>query len=361
MRNSKRLLLTLVFVLAAQQLVAAQSNTAQGSAAPAAMTAEQSAKLAEATRLTAEAVKLHGQGKFDEALPLAERALALRTEAVGQEHQSVAASLRNLGAIQLAKGKADKGRQLYTRALAIYEKNQTGNETNIYKLLDALGLLERFAFNNFTAAIERYERSLALKESKLGAEHEEVVKTLYELAELYELLAYNDKALAIHRRVVAVREKYEAKEPYDLVRALNRYKCLTERLKMSPETAEAEQRVEVIEKREEERRERDKAEREKAPKAEDATVRGGVINGKAISKPPPVYPDAAKRSGISGVVTIYVTVDESGRVIEAYPCGHPLLSEAAVRAAYAARFSATLLSGQPVKVNGSITYNFVLR
>jgi protein TonB len=39
--------------------------------------------------------------------------------------------------------------------------------------------------------------------------------------------------------------------------------------------------------------------------------------------------------------------------------GHPLLQQAAVQAAYGARFSPTLLSGQPVKVTGVITYNFV--
>jgi len=39
--------------------------------------------------------------------------------------------------------------------------------------------------------------------------------------------------------------------------------------------------------------------------------------------------------------------------------GHPLLRAAAVAAARGARFSPTKLSGQPVKVSGVITYNFV--
>ncbi|MDT7778715.1 MAG: hypothetical protein QOC99_1227, partial [Acidobacteriota bacterium] len=36
------------------------------------------------------------------------------------------------------------------------------------------------------------------------------------------------------------------------------------------------------------------------------------------------------------------------------------LQQAAVAAARQARFSPTLLSGQPVKVSGVITYNFML-
>lgn len=93
-----------------------------------------------------------------------------------------------------------------------------------------------------------------------------------------------------------------------------------------------------------------------------APISGGVLNGKAISKPAPPYPPIAKAAHASGVVTVQITVDESGKVISAHATGgHPLLQQAAVQAAYQARFSPTLLSGQPVKVTGIITYNFTLQ
>jgi protein TonB len=92
------------------------------------------------------------------------------------------------------------------------------------------------------------------------------------------------------------------------------------------------------------------------------TVSGGVLNGKAISKPQPAYPPIAKAARASGTVTVQILVDESGRVVSANAVsGHPLLQQAAVSAARNARFSPTLLSGQPVKVSGVITYNFVLQ
>jgi protein TonB len=91
-------------------------------------------------------------------------------------------------------------------------------------------------------------------------------------------------------------------------------------------------------------------------------VSGGVLNGKAISKPQPAYPPIAKAARASGTVTVQILVDESGRVVSASAVsGHPLLQQAAVSAARGARFSPTLLSGQPVKVSGVITYNFVLQ
>jgi protein TonB len=85
-----------------------------------------------------------------------------------------------------------------------------------------------------------------------------------------------------------------------------------------------------------------------------------VLNGKAISLPKPAYPPIARQAHASGTVVVQVTIDENGSVISAHAIsGHPLLQPVAVAAARGARFSPTKLSGQPVKVTGVITYNFV--
>lgn len=94
----------------------------------------------------------------------------------------------------------------------------------------------------------------------------------------------------------------------------------------------------------------------------NVTISGGVMNGKAIARPQPPYPPIARAARASGTVVVAITVDESGKVISAHAVsGHPLLQQAAVQAAYGWRFSPTLLSGQPVKVTGTITFNFNLQ
>ena len=96
------------------------------------------------------------------------------------------------------------------------------------------------------------------------------------------------------------------------------------------------------------------------PKPAPKQISGGVLNGKATSLPKPPYPPAARAVRASGAVTVQVLIDESGNVVSASAVsGHPLLRAAAVQAARSARFSPTQLSGQPVKVSGVITYNFV--
>jgi protein TonB len=90
------------------------------------------------------------------------------------------------------------------------------------------------------------------------------------------------------------------------------------------------------------------------------TISGGVLNGKAISLPKPAYPPVARAAKASGTVVVQVVVDENGNVTSAHAVsGHPLLQAAAVAAAHSAKFSPAKLSGQPVKVNGVITYQFV--
>ncbi len=60
-----------------------------------------------------------------------------------------------------------------------------------------------------------------------------------------------------------------------------------------------------------------------------------------------------------GQVQVQVTIDEDGNVISASAVsGHPLLRQAAAAAARQAKFQPTLLSGEPVRVTGTIVYNF---
>jgi len=89
-------------------------------------------------------------------------------------------------------------------------------------------------------------------------------------------------------------------------------------------------------------------------------ISGGVLNGKAMSLPRPPYPPAARAVRASGAVNIQVLITEEGDVFSASAVsGHPLLRAAARQAACGAQFSPTRLMGNPVKVSGVITYNFV--
>jgi TonB family protein len=93
-----------------------------------------------------------------------------------------------------------------------------------------------------------------------------------------------------------------------------------------------------------------------------APVSGGIINGKARKLVKPMYPDAARAARVSGTVTVLIVFDENGKVISATATGGPIeLRQASEDAARRSEFTPVRLSGQPVKVTGTIIYNFVAR
>jgi hypothetical protein len=86
-------------------------------------------------------------------------------------------------------------------------------------------------------------------------------------------------------------------------------------------------------------------------------ISGGVLNGKAIYLPQPEMPPGDVPTG---TVMVQVLVDEQGSVVSARAVSGPAqLHVNAVNAARLARFSTTMLMGEPVKVSGTLVYNFV--
>jgi TonB family protein len=85
------------------------------------------------------------------------------------------------------------------------------------------------------------------------------------------------------------------------------------------------------------------------------------LSGKAIKKVQPTYPPVAKAAGAQGPVSVQIVIGETGDVESAKAvAGHPLLQAAAVTAAKEWRFTPTKLSGNPVKVSGTISFVFAL-
>jgi TonB family protein len=84
-----------------------------------------------------------------------------------------------------------------------------------------------------------------------------------------------------------------------------------------------------------------------------------ILMGNAITKVRPRYPASAKKMNALGTVEVQVTISEGGRVIEATAIsGHIALRRAAVAAARKWVFRPTLLRGEPVQVQSTLTFVF---
>lgn len=90
-------------------------------------------------------------------------------------------------------------------------------------------------------------------------------------------------------------------------------------------------------------------------------VNVGSLIEKATQKINPSYPQSARTARITGLVTVYVEVDQAGAVSNVQTTSGPLLlRQAAADAARRWKFRPTVVGGQPVRVAGYINFNFTL-
>jgi len=159
-------------------------------------------------------------GLYDPAQGLLEKALDIRTEALGPDHPDVAITLSDLGNVQWHKGDLAKAKALLDQALTIREKQFGPDSAEVANSLHDLGTLN-YTQGNYGEARGLLERSLAIREKVLGPEHEDVTNTLNTLG----AIAYKEgdlkKAGEIWERTLAIRERVlGADHPY-LAQTLN--------------------------------------------------------------------------------------------------------------------------------------------
>lgn len=91
------------------------------------------------------------------------------------------------------------------------------------------------------------------------------------------------------------------------------------------------------------------------------TLSIGSLNHWATKKVVPVYPPTAKTTGATGVVRVYLTTDEDGRVATISRSEGPLvLRKAAEDAARLWRFQPTVVAGKRLRLTGYVEFNFTL-
>ncbi len=87
----------------------------------------------------------------------------------------------------------------------------------------------------------------------------------------------------------------------------------------------------------------------------------GSLLDRATQKIAPVYPSTARAARVSGVVTVYLLVDENGAVAGVQRTNGPvMLQQAAIDAARRWKFRPLVVDGRPVRVAGYISFNFAL-
>ena len=328
--------------------------------------AAQNTNLQEADKLSAEVVRLYKEKKFDEALPLAQKVVALREKEQGKGHPQVAQALRNLAFIQIERGDRKQGVESLNKALDIFEKAQAlsaAQEKMYAEMLETVAVYDALEGDQ-KGAEKKLKRAVELNEKLNGADSLAAANSLLKLAQLYQVTADYENAAPLLLRALDI--KYaklgkaddQTQELYDATYCtLNKLDRKMEVEKLSEKFYPQQQQQLPPPRQQQQEQNTNTVGQSDKPVPR---VKSGVVNSKSVNLVKPAYPAEARAVRAQGTVNVQVTIDEKGNVI--YACaisGARELQRASEIAAYQSKFAPTLLSGQPVKVTGVIVYNYV--
>ena len=192
----------------AQQAVELQ-RTAQG---------ETSAAFAKALDKLAQLC--YGAGDYGQAETLFKRSLEIREKILGPDHLDVGASLSSLGVVYYAQGRYEEAEPLFKRCLALRERALGPDDPALNGALGNLGSLY-YAQGRYSESEPMFKRSLALLEKALGPEAEAIVVPLSNLATLLMDEGKYAEAEPLFERSLAVREKVYGPEHPEVAFGLN--------------------------------------------------------------------------------------------------------------------------------------------
>lgn len=158
-----------------------------------------------ATALAWLATLYRAQGRLPEAEPLMKRSLSIYEATLGRDHLDTAASLNNLALLYRNQGRLNEAEPLYRRSLAIAEKARGPDDPNVATALHNLASVYRNQ-GRLDEAEPLMKRSLAIYESALGRDHFHVAGSLNNLALLYRAQGRLPEAETLAMRSLVIYE-----------------------------------------------------------------------------------------------------------------------------------------------------------
>jgi tetratricopeptide (TPR) repeat protein len=154
------------------------------------------------------------QGRYQEAIPIAERAVEVAKRVWGPEHPETADALNSLGLVFEKIGEHAKAEPLFQEALRIWQKRPEHPRTakSLSKLASAYRDMHEYA-----KAEPLFQEALRICQKVLGSEHPGTAKSLNNLAELYQAMDEYAKAEPLLQEALRIRQKVFG--PEDLLTA----------------------------------------------------------------------------------------------------------------------------------------------
>ncbi len=169
-----------------------------------------------ATTYDNQVIQYYQQGRFQQALPLAKKALRLRTEKQGEKHLETLTSLNNLAIIY-------KDLYRFSEALPLYEKGyrlsqEVLGEKHPGTLASLSGLAGIYqGLGRLSEALPLHEKGYRISKEVLGEKHPSTLTSMINLAGIYQALGRLSEDLSLSEQSYRLsKEEFGEKHPNTL-------------------------------------------------------------------------------------------------------------------------------------------------
>ncbi len=159
----------------------------------------------EAYKLNTAEITLYSSGKYDDALPIAEHALALAEQAFGPDDARTGALLNRLALLQRTRGDYSKAEQLFQRALKVNQAALGTEHPQTAYSLFGLGLVS-LSRGDYAKSEPLVQNAIEIDENVLGKGHPVISGYLMTLSLLHQNRQDLERSLGELQRAMTIAE-----------------------------------------------------------------------------------------------------------------------------------------------------------
>jgi len=171
-------------------------------------------QLAEAERLNSQVIKLYQEGKYREAIPIAQRVQGIWETQLGPLHPDVAFAYSNLGEMHRQLSNYAAAKPLHERALKIRERVHGQNHADTALSATYVAMVNE-ALQDYESAEKYYQQALTIREAVFGPDHPEVASALNNIGNLRKIQSKYAEAEQLFRKGLAIRRNTQGPEHID--------------------------------------------------------------------------------------------------------------------------------------------------
>lgn len=179
---------------------------------------EESLEAALALDCLVEALNSQGRSSEDETLAQAERAVRLKLETLGRDHERTTWSMTLLSYVLRQRGEFERALDWQKQALEVHERIDGPRHATVGKICDGIGATLRL-LGDPRSGKEWHQRSLDVLSTLEGRSDLEVAVVQNNLAICHEMLAEFDEARELHEKTLELRRRFLPADHVDIAQS----------------------------------------------------------------------------------------------------------------------------------------------